>query len=176
MSGFNHFGKRLTTLWGGASAAPLPSALERPVVTRGQHVIAGTAQIESFLTRLLACRSELSSLMISSPGDELTMAFYRRGGHRWQALVLIASDAALERAVRDYFNRRHLEPSRAYPIPKGEGRGLSWGLVYPLPGLLQEVAQLTGELFRATLGQEPDLHFRFYEVAPPSRGAVKLER
>lgn len=127
----------------------------------------GLAQIEGYLTKLLACRSELSSLMISAPGEEMTLAFYRRGLRGLEALILIASDAALERAVRGFFRRQQLEPTRTYPIPKGEGWGLGWGLLYPMPSLLQEVSQVTGDLFRAIDCAEADLHFRFYQVAPP---------
>lgn len=153
-----------------ASAPKAPGPLEElPKVTHGQRSTGGVAQVERHLSRLFESRSELSTLMISSAAEELTLMFYLRGTGRVFVLILIASEARLERAVRRFFEKRGVPPVQCYPIPKQQGGGLGWGLVFPMPSLTAEAALVTSELFRnaGVAGEGADFHFRYYQ---PVRG------
>jgi hypothetical protein len=135
------------------------------VVRRGHQATAGVAQVEAYLTKLCASRSELSTLMISSAAEDLTALFYRRGSDRMFVLILTASQTGLEQAVREFFARRGISPLQSYPIPRQEGGGLGCGLVFPLPALVAEASRVTGELLRVVCQEEaPDFHFRYYHV------------
>ena len=154
-----------------APAAGLPAAKELAVVTHGQQWTGSLAQVERHLRRFFEARSELSTLMISSAAEDLTLMFYLRGLRQVFVLILLGSDAQLERTVRQFYGRRGIQPRQRYPIPRQEGGGLGWGLVFPMPSLLVEVAEVTGELLRvAGGGPDADFHFRYYQPVAPARG------
>jgi hypothetical protein len=189
MSDFVNFGKRSVTLPDGckdlvdilraaSSVTPSkptmpPPSHERPKVTHGQRSVGGVHQVQGFLTRLFESRSELCTLMISSAEDDLTAMVYLGAGSRIFVLILIGHDARLQEAVRSFYVERGIQPSHTYPIPKQEGGGLGCGLVFPMPPLEVETAQLTGDLFRSISrrGDEVELLFRLYQpVAPRPAG------
>jgi len=184
MSDFVNFGKRSVTLPPGCkdlidllrpksattTLAPpkQPPAGERPKVTHGHRSVGGLRQVAGFLARLFESRSELSTLMISSAAEDLTAMFYLRGSSRVFVLILIAQNASLERAVRGFYHEHGIEPVQAYPIPKQEGGGLGWGLVFPMPSVPIETAQLTHDLFRtiSAEGEQAEFQFRYYQPVP----------
>src|SRR6185503_671375 len=98
--------------------------------------------------------------------------FYLRGPRQIFVLILLGSDAQLERDVRRFYGKRGIQLRQSYPIPKAEGGGLGLGLVFPMPSLLVEVAEVTGELLRAVSGvADPDFHFRYYQPGAPARAS-----
>jgi hypothetical protein len=174
MSDFVNFQKRSVALPGGCKDlidVLRRPAEEQPTVTRGHRSDGGVRQVATYLGRLFESRSELATLMISSADENLTAMFYLRGGGQVFVLILIASDPALEAAVRSFYAKRGIQPVQTYPIPKQEGGGLGWGLVFPMPSLSIETAHLTGELLShlSSAGQEVELHFRYYQ---PTRTVV----
>jgi hypothetical protein len=152
------------------SGSVRPLAWEGPTVTHGHRSSGGLHQVAGFLARLFESRSELSTLMISSAAEDLTAMFYLRGAERVFVLILIANNPKLERAVRSFYRERGILPVRSYPIPKQEGGGLGWGLVFPMPSLPIETVRLTSDLLRTTssAGEEAELRFRYYQPVPGS--------
>jgi hypothetical protein len=126
MSDFVNFQKRSVALPGGCKDLMdvlRRPAEEQPTVTRGQRSDGGVRQVATYLGRLFESRSELATLMISSADENLTAMFYLRGGGQAFVLILIASDPALEAAVRGFYAKRGIQPVQTYPIPNKRAAG-----------------------------------------------------
>jgi len=145
------------------------SVSSRPLQIREEHFrTAGLGQIGRYVSMLLGSPAKLIVLRVTYRNDRDPVVLHRSESANSFAIILHASDAHREQAIRAFFAQQGIQPFQDCPTSEAgrpeEGRSL----IYPLPLDASRATNLTAELLRGVYGLSDvaGLDFRYYELKP----------
>ena len=125
---------------------------------------AGLAQVERYVSIVIASRAELFTLSVAAHGFQFPVTLYRSRIEQMFAIVLVLKEAHQERAVRTYFEQQGLDA--IYDQSDVDTPDATRCLAFPLPVDVARATSVTIELLRRVYGlsEEAGLDFRYYEM------------
>jgi hypothetical protein len=126
----------------------------------------GTAQIQSYVSRLLRSTARFASLIIAAPDQQVAVSLWQRGGIPVFSLSLQRrSEPERERAVRQFFSERGLAIFQDYLAGNGDVPDATRCLAYFLTSDCPFITGITQDVLRriySVRDQDP-LNFTFQE-------------
>jgi hypothetical protein len=130
---------------------------EKPTVTRGESFNGGFSEIRKSVAKVVESKSEVISLLMSTPDEQLTVGVARQG-NTVEAFVIVPHGEDREKALRAFYQRHGLEVS-----PDSFGHCLYHDTLPLEPEAISDIAI---ELFREVCGldEKAEVHFCYYEL------------
>jgi hypothetical protein len=129
-------------------------ATQMVLIPSPDHVPAdGLSRLDSYVARLVASNTGSSSLIVSTPNQQIGLLLMRTGNQvTVGANVEWRSEPQKERAIRTYFQKQGLKPSQDYLAGNGSVPDSTRVLSYPVGSRQKQVSDLCGDLLRQVYG------------------------
>ena len=131
----------------------------------------GISQIGSFVQRVLRSPATSAWIVISTPSGRTAISIGKHEGALTFGTSVDVRKRARESALRAFFARRRIQPTRDYLAGNGGVPNCVRVLEFPAPHAATWTAKLAGDLLRTVyrLTQQSALNIRFSENKQPNR-------